>query len=98
MPRALVRSFRGTKSAYITTAGANASCRAFSTVRPTTSVLSTQNRRAAPALSRSLATTTTTKALPEFDLTGKVVLVSGAARGLGLVQAEALMEAGATGM
>jgi NADP-dependent 3-hydroxy acid dehydrogenase YdfG len=28
----------------------------------------------------------------------KVVLVSGAARGLGLVQAEALLEAGATGM
>jgi hypothetical protein len=33
--------------------------------------------------------------LPEFSLVGKVVLVSGAARGLGLVQAEALMEAGA---
>jgi hypothetical protein len=28
---------------------------------------------------------------------GKVVLVSGAARGLGLVQAEALLEAGAIG-
>ncbi|KAK2745853.1 hypothetical protein FQN57_003466 [Myotisia sp. PD_48] len=33
--------------------------------------------------------------LPEFLLTDKVVLVSGAARGLGLTQAEALLEAGA---
>lgn len=38
----------------------------------------------------------TTKRLPEFNLNDKVVLVSGAARGLGLVQAEALLEAGAT--
>ena len=34
--------------------------------------------------------------MPEFNLTDKVVLVSGAARGLGLIQAEGLLEAGAT--
>lgn len=38
----------------------------------------------------------TTKRLPEFNLTDKVILVSGAAQGLGLTQAEALLEAGAT--
>ncbi|KAI5844350.1 short chain dehydrogenase/oxidoreductase-like protein [Tricharina praecox] len=33
--------------------------------------------------------------LPEFSLAGKVIVVSGGARGLGLTQAEALIEAGA---
>lgn len=36
-----------------------------------------------------------TYGLPEFSLVNKVVLVSGGARGLGLTQAEALLEAGA---
>jgi len=34
--------------------------------------------------------------IPEFSLKGKVIIVSGGAQGLGLVQAEALAEAGAT--
>ncbi|KAI1844563.1 hypothetical protein JX265_001548 [Neoarthrinium moseri] len=34
--------------------------------------------------------------LPEFSLKDKVIIVSGGAQGLGLVQAEALLEAGAT--
>ena len=39
----------------------------------------------------------TAKRNPEYSLADKIVLVSGAARGLGLTQAEALLEAGATG-
>lgn len=38
----------------------------------------------------------TVKRMPEFSLSNKVVLVTGGARGLGLTQAEALLEAGAT--
>ncbi|CAL8576768.1 hypothetical protein XPA_002633 [Xanthoria parietina] len=38
----------------------------------------------------------TTKRMPEFNLTDRVILISGGARGLGLTQAEALLEAGAT--
>lgn len=38
----------------------------------------------------------TTKRLPEFNLHDRVICVTGAARGLGLTQAEGLLEAGAT--
>jgi len=45
----------------------------------------------------NLNPTTRPHLLPEFSLKDKVIVVSGGARGLGLVQAEALLEAGATG-
>lgn len=48
----------------------------------------TQNAKEAPS---------TQKGLPEFNLVDRVVLVSGGARGLGLTQAGALLEAGAKG-
>ncbi|EPE03447.1 short chain dehydrogenase [Ophiostoma piceae UAMH 11346] len=54
---------------------------------------------ASPTLARRQSTAPTintkTYGLPEFSLQGKVVIVSGGARGVGLVQAEALLDAGA---
>ncbi|KAI1425121.1 hypothetical protein F5Y12DRAFT_393410 [Xylaria sp. FL1777] len=43
-----------------------------------------------------ISPSSTTRILPEFGLHGKVIIVSGGAQGLGVVQAEALLEAGAT--
>lgn len=60
----------------------------------------TANAPPAPAADKASTETAylgTKKRLPEFSLKDKVVLVSGGARGLGLTQAEALLEAGATG-
>ncbi|KLU88699.1 sorbose reductase SOU1 [Magnaporthiopsis poae ATCC 64411] len=49
----------------------------------------------AKAALRLVSSAATQHGLPEFRLDGKVVIVSGAGRGLGLVQAEALLDAGA---
>lgn len=47
---------------------------------------------------RNVAPVMRSDILPDFSLKGKVIVVSGGARGLGLIQTEALLEAGATGM
>jgi NAD(P)-dependent dehydrogenase (short-subunit alcohol dehydrogenase family) len=44
----------------------------------------------------TMTTTVPTPFLPDFTLTGAVIVVTGGARGLGLAQAEALLDAGAT--
>ncbi|KAL0934717.1 short chain dehydrogenase [Colletotrichum truncatum] len=51
---------------------------------------------ASPNARGPLTSPTLTRVLPEFNLQDKVIVVSGGARGLGLTQAEALLEAGAT--
>jgi hypothetical protein len=73
--------------------------RSFAHLRPLLAAAPPQPPRAPNADSKpSSVVLGTAKRLPEFNLEGKIVLVSGAGRGLGLVQAEALLEAGATGL
>ncbi|KAH6853545.1 hypothetical protein B0I37DRAFT_9376 [Chaetomium sp. MPI-CAGE-AT-0009] len=50
---------------------------------------------AGAAFTRSFHQTSSRQSLPEFSLKDRVVVVSGGARGVGLTQAEALLEAGA---
>ncbi len=70
--------------------GASSALRVFAATYSQPTLIPSQKR----AVSTASASATSSR-LPEFSLANKVVLVSGAARGLGLVQAEALLEAGA---
>lgn len=75
-------------------------------VMPNNNLLGAQSSLGSPAKPRSFHMTAgrrngltfdKTGRLPEFSLKDKVFIVSGAGRGLGLVQSEALLEAGAKG-
>lgn len=54
--------------------------------------MSPQLNNGTPSTARS-----SPRGLPEFDISGKIIIVSGGAQGLGIAQAEALLEAGAIG-
>ncbi|KAK3300165.1 uncharacterized protein B0H64DRAFT_314004 [Chaetomium fimeti] len=64
------------------------------TATATTTITTTTTPTAAP-FARSFHHTRSRQNLPEFSLKDRVVIVSGGARGVGLTQAEALLEAGA---
>lgn len=90
LPRAALRAARPRRAPIPS--------RSFALLRPLLAAAPPQPPRAPNADSKpSPVVLGTAKRLPEFNLEGKIVLVSGAGRGLGLVQAEALLEAGATG-
>ncbi|KAL1875315.1 hypothetical protein VTK73DRAFT_10152 [Phialemonium thermophilum] len=63
---------------------------------PTAKSIHTTARRLSSSTSSTPAVENRRPVLPEFSLKDKVIVVSGGGRGLGLVQSEALMEAGAT--
>ncbi|TLD32867.1 hypothetical protein PspLS_01292 [Pyricularia sp. CBS 133598] len=65
-------------------------CRTTTAARPLLATLAATQQPSRPRFSSSATTS-----LPEFSLKDKVLVVSGGGRGLGLVQAEALLEAGA---
>lgn len=67
-------------------------------IKPFSSCSAFKSSRVAPGKTHSAKEALgTQKGLPEFNLVDRVVLVSGGARGLGLTQAGALLEAGAKG-
>ncbi|KAI1292728.1 hypothetical protein F5Y03DRAFT_16301 [Xylaria venustula] len=95
IPRAAA-SLRGiTRTTPRIISGAAVTLRAARTVPLRAPYVKETQRRYASS-SQSSPSSSTTRILPEFDLHGKVIIVSGGAQGLGVVQAEALLEAGAT--
>lgn len=90
LPRATARALRAHQAAPV---------RAFSVARPLASASGSHYPAGSAGFVNPGDRSTSTGAsrgLPEFSLADKVIIVSGAAQGLGIVQAEALLEAGAT--